>query len=1350
MAISTLLIGSQFVPEAHALTTGWKTGGTVFTGPNLNGYPTSARNWASTSNLQSEDGSFMTAWFDHTVDWHQTTNEVGLRNLGFALPSNALITNIEIDVKFKIDNTGWRGFGGSILPINVGLTKDAGSNQCGYAIIANDGTQPTTTNTWWTYASGSPSDFSCSLSYSDVNSANFGFFLEAVAENQGYPADLNWSVDNAKIQITYSLTYILSVTSTYDTATGAGTYVSGASVSSTVTSPVSGGAGVQYVCTGWTGTGSAPASGSGTDTGSFSIIADSSVTWNWKTQYQVTVTSSGIGTDTSSTVVTVNSAAKTQSQLPFTAWYDSGGSLAYAFTSPITGSSFTYIWASTSGLSQTLQSNTFTVSGTGTVIGTYQLQQYYLHLKVVEFDGTTVLIGAQITMNNGTDQVKTASSGGWGNYTGITAAFVTVKIKWENSFVNGSFTETMGANRTVTVVTKVYSSYALAWRFNDNSTAFTPTQVQLLAPNSTLVTLTGGSVSSLSLVQNGTWAVKSVTEYGGNVVAASNPTFTPTGDSQTRQMACRIYSIVLASSMFRDNAGAALYTAPSAFTITTPNATSVSGYGTYLMPNGTSTLTVCTWEGTSVVPVANTFDATSGNPTFSLKVYSLTLSFKDSSAATLYTPITSYDIQFPNSTIATGRTASSYSQVQTGTITLTNVLWEGSHVTAASNTYSLTSSSTWTMDLKVYALHLQHKDNLANLLTQNVQYTFPNSTAKTFTPVSGWIDILQVQNGTVTITTPIAVSGTERYVLTNSSSVSVPLSGASAVEIWRHDLKSVTLQSKDSTGTIILTPQPTSFTVSLSNGTSVTNPTSSMWLPTGTATLTAATWEGSSVGNSATVSITAQITYYFSIGVYSRTLTFRYNDGATAFVPTQVIFTAPNSTSMTLTSYSSILLQGGTSTITSITYWGNDVIPAVQPTFDASTGNAWINARIYSITPLWKDSSGAALYAQPTSFKWTPANTTLSGALTPGQAYWVQNGTATISAVTWKGSNVTPTSGTGFDPTSGSPTLNLRVYSLVLQGKDQSANLLSGNTTFTITFPNATTTSFAANSTAYKSFSQVQNGTYSLTLLWNSLNVNNTFSQSITANKNLNFIGLVYYTATGPYSMAVDQGTLSNVVASDQAISFTASATGSRTVKVYVSGKATPKGVYVDGTLKTLNTDYTFDGTNYLVSIPLSFSTHIIMVSWNVVVSGPTSGGGGGLTTTPTTTAQQVSQAVQAIVQVAEGNPYIVGLLAMGGLFGGAGLAYRDDRKRWAAFLAGMGIIITLDALFFWQLLPQTVLETNAGGLLPLTLNKYLIPIPSLALPTTAPTGEEIAQGIMTIGLLGLFVTFIVYALVHE
>jgi len=94
--------------------------------------------------------------------------------------------------------------------------------------------------------------------------------------------------------------------------------------------------------------------------------------------YQVTFASSGIGADTGTAIiVTVNGVGYQQSQLPYTAWYDSGTSISYAFASTVSaGLGRQYVWTSTSGLSQIGRTGSFTVSAVGTVTANYKTQYY--------------------------------------------------------------------------------------------------------------------------------------------------------------------------------------------------------------------------------------------------------------------------------------------------------------------------------------------------------------------------------------------------------------------------------------------------------------------------------------------------------------------------------------------------------------------------------------------------------------------------------------------------------------------------------------------------------------------------------------------------------------------------------------------------------------------------------------------------------------------------------------------------------------------------------------------------------------------------------------------------------------
>lgn len=132
----------------------------------------------------------------------------------------------------------------------------------------------------------------------------------------------------------------------------------------------------RYHFNGWTGEGVSFTDASSPSTTMTMPAGATTVTANYVTQYRVTFDQSGIGADASATVLTVGGAEKTAAELPFTTdWITSGTPLTYAYSSPVgVNESKQYVWASTSGLSQTSQGNTFSVTGAGAITGNYNAQ----------------------------------------------------------------------------------------------------------------------------------------------------------------------------------------------------------------------------------------------------------------------------------------------------------------------------------------------------------------------------------------------------------------------------------------------------------------------------------------------------------------------------------------------------------------------------------------------------------------------------------------------------------------------------------------------------------------------------------------------------------------------------------------------------------------------------------------------------------------------------------------------------------------------------------------------------------------------------------------------------------------
>jgi hypothetical protein len=108
-------------------------------------------------------------------------------------------------------------------------------------------------------------------------------------------------------------------------------------------------------------------------------------------QYQITFDQSGIGSDFAGTVVTIDTTPYTRSALPISLWWNEGSTHNFAFASPLmVNSGKRYVWTSTTGLSSH-QSDTLTITISGSVTGHYKTQ-YYLTVRT-DPPGITTILG---------------------------------------------------------------------------------------------------------------------------------------------------------------------------------------------------------------------------------------------------------------------------------------------------------------------------------------------------------------------------------------------------------------------------------------------------------------------------------------------------------------------------------------------------------------------------------------------------------------------------------------------------------------------------------------------------------------------------------------------------------------------------------------------------------------------------------------------------------------------------------------------------------------------------------------------------------------------------------------------
>jgi hypothetical protein len=120
-------------------------------------------------------------------------------------------------------------------------------------------------------------------------------------------------------------------------------------------------------------------------TGPITVVGD------YKTQYEITFNQSGVDTDYTEIVITIDGHNYDVANLPVFFWWDENSVHNFVFHSPLIVAQDVkqYLWTSTIGLS-TSQSDSITVSTSGSVTGDYKTQ-YYLAVQTDPPDITTIL-----------------------------------------------------------------------------------------------------------------------------------------------------------------------------------------------------------------------------------------------------------------------------------------------------------------------------------------------------------------------------------------------------------------------------------------------------------------------------------------------------------------------------------------------------------------------------------------------------------------------------------------------------------------------------------------------------------------------------------------------------------------------------------------------------------------------------------------------------------------------------------------------------------------------------------------------------------------------------------------------
>ena len=333
----------------------------------------------SPTSVTTFTATFTHQWYFLVSSSYDSPTGTGWYNAGSSCSGSTISRPVSGGTGIQYETTGWTGTGslssgGSAGSSSIGSFTISAYSTCTWnwktqyrQDVSSSYDSPTNNGVWY--------DAGATASSSVTSPVSGGTGIQYVCNHHtgtgsaptGSGVSVSYTI-NAYSTVTFdqwTTQYYFTVSSTYDSATGQGWYNSGSSVSSSVTRPVSGGTGIQYETTGWTGSGSLSSGGSSgsSTTESFTITAVSSCTWNWKTQYYLTV-STAYSTQTGQ------------------GWYDSG-STAYAgvSSSPVSGGTgIQYVFTSWSGDasgSNYAQSNGITMNGAKTATAGWKTQYYF-------------------------------------------------------------------------------------------------------------------------------------------------------------------------------------------------------------------------------------------------------------------------------------------------------------------------------------------------------------------------------------------------------------------------------------------------------------------------------------------------------------------------------------------------------------------------------------------------------------------------------------------------------------------------------------------------------------------------------------------------------------------------------------------------------------------------------------------------------------------------------------------------------------------------------------------------------------------------------------------------------------
>jgi len=551
--------------------------------------------------------------------------------------------------------------------------------------------------------------------------------------------------------------------------------------------------------------------------------------------------------------------------------------------------------------------------------------------------------------------------------------------------------------------------YKLNFQFysNDGDLDITPTNMQLIFPNGTVIVMTDDFESHF--VGNGTLTPAGITYFGTGMIANQTAITINDGGNPAKGYSFKLQ--FYKQTIVFSSVDSALTIVPNNFQITLPNSTDsiiTTDFDSIYIGNGTITPLTITYlgQGVQVNNTAVTMDADETH-LFRMQLYKRIFEFQSDDLVLNITP-SLFQYTAPNGTVVDqtshfGGHVNEGVYIGNGTLTPKGIQYQGSGMIKNVTALTISAGDTDLFRLRYYSIPLlfTSDDGILNIAPARFQFTSVNGSEVQMTDFT---KTSYFGNGSIT---PEGIRFLGQGVIKNNTAVTID---SAETHLFRLQVFKINFDfaSADS----LLTPTPSQITYQAPNGTQIAQTTKydGHYVGNGTLTPQGITFQSTGmIKNVTAITIDASETHLLRMNYYKQDFEFRNTLSSSIITPTNFIMTLANGTQVTLTSYTGYYFGNQTvASVDTITVGGLDTKKNATGFTISTDDDAWLlwSLECCTVTFVFSSVDDVLQGITPDTFEFDMGNGTYVILTSYSNVQFTDSDTVTPRAVRFQGQNM--------------------------------------------------------------------------------------------------------------------------------------------------------------------------------------------------------------------------------------------------------------------------------------------------------------------------------------------------------